>query len=258
MIGNHVFFITSVGVVLAGCAAGPEPDASLIRARTEVTAAANNPDVVSSAALRLDAAQKALTQSESALKKGDMENVDHYAFLASRYAETAEQTARQKKAQQVVANAPAARNEALLQGARSETEKAKAEAAQARSTQGLVLTPRNILFKSGSAQLDDKAKDELRQIAQYLRANPGRKILIEGFTDSTGSAAINQQLSEQRADAVRLALAAEGVDASRIGIRGMGPADPIAGNADSSGRLINRRVAIIVSNADGSFPQTGH
>ncbi len=206
---------------------------------------------------QLQEAQSALKQSES---MHDSATVDHYAFLASRYAETAEQIARQKKAEQVVSNASAARNEVLLQGARTDAAQARAEAAQARqqaqSARGLVLTPRNILFKSGSAQLDDKAANDLQQIAQYLRTDPRRKVLIEGFTDSTGSAAVNQQLSEQRADAVRLALANDGVDASRIEIRGMGPSQPIASNTGSAGRLINRRVSIFISNADGTFPQS--
>ena len=261
MIRNHLFFFgAGLGIsILAGCAAAPEPDPALLRAQTEVGAAANNPDIVTFAAPQLNEAQGALLQSQSALKDRDMASVDHYAFLASRHAETAEQVARQKKAEQVVENAPAARNQVLLQGARNETARAKAETEEARkqaqSAKGLVLTSRNILFKVGSAQLDQKATNELQQIADYLRANPGRKVVIEGYTDSTGSAALNQQLSEQRADAVRLALSGDGVDATRIQIRGMGPAQPIASNADSSGRLINRRVAIVISNADGSFPQ---
>jgi outer membrane protein OmpA-like peptidoglycan-associated protein len=272
MIRNHLLFIgTGLGVsILAGCAAAPEPDPALLRAQTEVGAAANNPDIVAFAAPQLNEAQQALHQSQSALKDRDMPSVDHYAFLASRHAETAEQIARQKKAEQVVENAPAARNQVLLQGARNETARANNETArakaeteeareearkQAQSAKGIVLTPRNIVFKVGSAHLDQKATNELQQIANYLRANPDRKVVIEGYTDSTGSAAVNQQLSEQRADAVRLALSGDGVDATRIQIRGMGPAQPIADNADNSGRLINRRVAIIISNADGSFPQ---
>ena len=265
------FIGTGIAVsILAGCAASPEPDPALLRAQTEVGAAANNPDIVAFAAPQLNEAQGALLQSQSALKDRDMASVDHYAFLASRHAETAEQVARQKKAEQVVENAPAARNQVLLQGARNETARAKAETEevrtqakaeseearkQAQSAKGLVLTPRNIVFKVGSAHLDQKATNELQQVANYLRANPDRKVVIEGYTDSTGSAAVNQQLSEQRADAVRLALSGDGVDATRIQIRGMGPAQPIASNADSSGRLINRRVAIVISNADGSFPQ---
>jgi outer membrane protein OmpA-like peptidoglycan-associated protein len=250
---NRLFLAAGL-CILASCAT-PRPDAAYNGAQTEVASAANSPDVVTYAGPQLQAAQNALSQADAALKNNDVVNEDHYAFLASRYAETAQQIARQKRAQQIVASAPAARNQALLENARTEAERAKAEAAQARSKQGLVLTPRDILFKPGSAQLDPKASNDLAQVAQYLKANPGRHVLIEGFTDSTGSLELNQQLSQQRADAVRLALANDGVDPSRIQIRGLGPSEPIASNGDAAGRLLNRRVSILISNADGTFPQ---
>jgi outer membrane protein OmpA-like peptidoglycan-associated protein len=241
--------------VLCGCAGAAQPDAALIAARSQVAAAGSNADVASFAAPQLQTAQGALGQAEVALKNDDMASVDHYAFLASRDAETAQAVAREKRAQQVVANAPLARSQALLEHERLEVQKARAEAAQARSQQGLVLTPRDIVFRPGSAQLDPQATANLQQVARYLRANPSRNVLIEGFTDSTGGASLNEQLSQERADAVRLALANDGVDQSRIKIRGMGPSEPIASNASAAGRLLNRRVRILVSNADGTFPQ---
>jgi outer membrane protein OmpA-like peptidoglycan-associated protein len=241
---------------LAGCAA-PQPDAALTGARQEVAAAANNADVVSFATPELQRAQAALGEAEAALKKDDLASVDHYAFLATRHAQTAEQIAQEKRSEQAVANAPLARSQAMAAQAQAEAQRAREEAAEARSKQGLVITPRDILFRPGSAELDPNANATLRQVATYLKANPGRRVLIEGFTDSTGSAALNQQLSQQRADAVRLALANQGVDPSRIEIRGMGPAEPIASNASTAGRLLNRRVSIVISNADGTFPQIG-
>jgi outer membrane protein OmpA-like peptidoglycan-associated protein len=242
--------------VLSGCAGTPQPDAALVAARSQVAAAASNPDVATFAAPHLQAAQAELGKAEAALQNDDMAGVDHHAFLASRDAETAQAIARTKTAQQTVANAPLSRSQALLENERLEAQKARAEAAQARSQQGLVLTPRDIMFKPGSAQLDPQATLNLQQVADYLRHNPDRKVLIEGFTDSTGSAALNQQLSQERADAVRLALANDGVDQSRIQIRGMGPSEPIASNTSGAGRLLNRRVRIVVSNANGTFPET--
>jgi outer membrane protein OmpA-like peptidoglycan-associated protein len=241
--------------VLSGCAGTPQPDAALMAARSQVAAAGSNADVASFATPQLQTAQGALGHAEAALKNDDMTSVDHYAFLASRDAETAQAIAREKKAQQVVANAPLARDQALLENERLEVQKARAEAAQARSQQGLVLTPRDIVFRTGSAQLDPQATQNLQDVAHYLRSNPDRRVLIEGFTDSTGSASLNEQLSQERADAVRLALANDGVDQSRIQIRGMGPSEPIASNASGAGRLLNRRVRILISNADGTFPE---
>ncbi len=126
---------------------------------------------------------------------------------------------------------------------------------QARQTkQGLVLSPREILFNPGSGVLQPGAEPAIRRLADFLKNNPERNVLVEGFTDSTGSSALNQQLSEQRADAVRLALINDGVDASRIQIRGMSDAQPLASNDSSAGRLVNRRVQIVISNANEGFP----
>jgi outer membrane protein OmpA-like peptidoglycan-associated protein len=273
---NRSYLLLFAGVsVLAACST-PKPDAALTQAEAQVNTAANDADVVNYANPQLQTAQQSLSQANAALKDGDTAGEDHYAFLASRYAQTAEQIARQKKAQQVVQAAPLTREQVLRQNAQAEAERARQQAAQqteqarqqaaaaeqrakaeaeaARSKQGLVLTPRDILFQPGQATLDARATAELHQVADYLKANPDRRVLIEGFTDSTGSATLNEQLSKERADAVRLALAGDGVDPSRIEIRGMGPSEPIASNGNVAGRLLNRRVAIVISNADGSFP----
>jgi outer membrane protein OmpA-like peptidoglycan-associated protein len=271
---------------LAGCAGTPQPDAALTQAQAQVAAAANDANVVALAQPELQKAQAALQQSEAALRNDDMTAVDHDAYLATRYAATAEQMAKLKAAQRVVAQAPEARSAALTQAAQGQAAQAQAEAAAARAEaqqsqqqqqqaavreeqmkreiaalqakqtpEGLVVTPRDILFRPGSAELQPGGDASVQRIAEFLRGNPDRKVLVEGFTDSTGTAAENQQLSEQRADAVRLALANAGVNASRIEIRGMGAAQPLASNESNAGRLINRRVRIVISNANGAFPQ---
>jgi outer membrane protein OmpA-like peptidoglycan-associated protein len=79
--------------------------------------------------------------------------------------------------------------------------------------------------------------------------------LIEGFTDSTGSADHNQQLSQRRATAVKTALLQMNVAAERIAMRGYGEAFPVAGNATAQDRQLNRRVEIILSDASGKIPQ---
>jgi outer membrane protein OmpA-like peptidoglycan-associated protein len=239
---------------LAGCASTAQPDASYTSAETTVTAA-SNPDVMRYANPQLQSAKNELSQAGAALQKNDTTDEDYHSFMALRYAETAQQIAQEKRDEQTVENAPLARDQALLQKEKNEVEHAKAEAAAARNGPGMVITPRDIMFATGSAQLNPDATASLHHVADYLKQNPGRKVLIEGFTDSTGTAALNQQLSEERADAVRLALANEGVDESRIQIEGMGPSEPLASNNSAAGRLMNRRVQIMVSNANGTFPQ---
>jgi outer membrane protein OmpA-like peptidoglycan-associated protein len=241
--------------VLAGCASMPQPDAQYTSAQQTVGMTANNPNVVKYAEPQVQGAKNELSQAGDALQKGDTTDEDYHSFMASRYAETAHQIAQEKRDEQTVANAPLERDQALLQKEKSEAERARAEAAAARNGPGMVITPRDIMFAEGSAQLNEYAQASITHVAAYLKQNPGRKVMIRGFTDSTGSAALNEQLSQERADAVRLALANDGVDQSRIQIMGMGPSEPIASNSSAAGRLMNRRVQIMVSNEDGNFPR---
>jgi OmpA-OmpF porin, OOP family len=69
---------------------------------------------------------------------------------------------------------------------------------------------------------------------------------VNGYTDSSGSDAHNQLLSERRADTVKQALIEDGVSASRISTRGEGASNPVASNATAEGRAQNRRVEIIL------------
>ena len=87
---------------------------------------------------------------------------------------------------------------------------------------------------------------ELKAAAEVLEANPTIKIRVEGHTDSTGSAAINDRLSQQRADAVREQLVQDGVGADRIQAQGFGSSRPVGSNATAAGRAANRRVDIAI------------
>ena len=88
-----------------------------------------------------------------------------------------------------------------------------------------------------------------------LQQNPQRTVLVEGFTDSTGAAAHNQELSERRATAVRSALQEMGIARERVVIRGYGQAHPVAANNTAQNRQLNRRVEIILSDASGNVVQ---
>jgi outer membrane protein OmpA-like peptidoglycan-associated protein len=73
-------------------------------------------------------------------------------------------------------------------------------------------------------------------------------VLVEGFADSTGSTAHNQQLSERRANTVRSTLISMGVAPERVAMRGYGESFPVAPNDTASNRALNRRVEIVLSN----------
>lgn len=109
--------------------------------------------------------------------------------------------------------------------------------------------PSDISFATGSAQLAPGLQPILNRFAQTLVENPKTTVRIVGHTDSTGTDAINDPLSVNRASAVRNDLVAHGVAASRISIDGRGAREPIADNGTDAGRARNRRVDIFVGEA---------
>jgi outer membrane protein OmpA-like peptidoglycan-associated protein len=115
----------------------------------------------------------------------------------------------------------------------------------------LSLAGDELRFASGTATLPDEELPSLDRMAEFLKSHPGLTIRIEGHTDSSGSAEVNQQLSQQRAEAVMQALVERGVPAARITAQGLGAERPIADNATERGRRENRRVEVYAIGADG-------
>jgi len=106
----------------------------------------------------------------------------------------------------------------------------------------------NIFFQVNSAKLLAKSYKSLKEVAQILKDNPSYKIDVNGYTSSTGTAELNQKLSENRANAVKQYLIGNGVDASIITATGFGESDPIADNKTAAGRAKNRRVEMKLRN----------
>ena len=97
----------------------------------------------------------------------------------------------------------------------------------------------------------------LDRLANYMQSNPQTRLVIEGYTDSTGSLATNEVLSQRRADAVASALIERGVSGQNLRAVGKGESLPVASNATAAGRQQNRRVEVIFSDRDGRFAQSG-
>ena len=104
--------------------------------------------------------------------------------------------------------------------------------------------PSNITFATGSANISQSFNPVLDDVARVLKKYEKTTMLIEGHTDSTGSAEYNQQLSLNRANAVRNNLVGNGVDSRRVTTEGYGESMPVADNDTESGRQLNRRVEL--------------
>jgi len=102
----------------------------------------------------------------------------------------------------------------------------------------------DILFDLDSAALRGTSRSTLDELGDNFRQYPDNRLIVEGHTDSTGTDAYNQRLSEQRASSVADYLIDRGVSASKITVYGFGEARPKASNDTAEGRQLNRRVEI--------------
>lgn len=106
--------------------------------------------------------------------------------------------------------------------------------------------PADVSFDTGRADIKPNMRPILDQFASGLSGQPNTEVRIIGHADSTGSEAMNDQLSLQRAQATRSYLASRGVDPSRIMVAGRGEREPVADNSTEAGRARNRRVEIFL------------
>lgn len=109
-----------------------------------------------------------------------------------------------------------------------------------------VLFPENLLFQFDKSAILPENEPLLERFAQALNALPKTSVLISGYTDNTGSASYNTQLSHRRAQAARSVLNRYGVEHARMYTWGRASRDPIADNATAEGRQRNRRVEFIL------------
>jgi len=215
---------------------------------------------------RADAQAEAQRRQQAEQAEAAAERMKQEAQQAAE--EAAKQKAQAEAAQQAaLAQQQAA--EAKAREAQAETEKARQSAAQAEaektqlraqllqqlnavlqtqdSARGLIVNMSDVLFDVGSSELKPATREKLAKISGILLAHPGLTLQIEGYTDSTGSDALNMELSGMRADGVRDYLAQEGVPVSSMTAQGFGKAQPVASNDTPDGRQKNRRVELVVN-----------
>jgi outer membrane protein OmpA-like peptidoglycan-associated protein len=119
--------------------------------------------------------------------------------------------------------------------------------ATSESARGLIVNLSDVLFDTGKYTLKPNTQVALAKVATILSLYPGLKVQIEGYTDSVGSEAYNQTLSENRANAVQTFLVSNGVPTANVTAKGFGKANPVADNSTAQGRSQNRRVNLVVS-----------
>jgi OmpA-OmpF porin, OOP family len=258
-----------VSLLALGCSTPPPPQA-LVDARNVYKEAESDANVQKNASVELYEAKRALDRADAEWNdKHDAEETEHLATLASRRVEVAESWAVGRasvaqaevlrgqinqnakamvtSAEQARADAAAAKKAADEATAREAKLRTELSDLQARETaRGLELTLGDILFGVDQADLKPGAMQNLYRLVTFLKQYPDRGVLVEGYTDSTGSEAYNMTLSDKRAQSVQSFLVQNGVDAKRILARGYGKAYPIAPNDTAEGRQRNRRVGIVI------------
>jgi outer membrane protein OmpA-like peptidoglycan-associated protein len=258
-----------LSLLMCACATTPTPNATLESARAAVQTAEADPNVSKYDPLDLQAAKRNLEIADAAAAHRDEAAIAQPAYLAAQSARLAQLRGSAKADDARVAAGQGERDQIQLAARARETDNARAardqeaqkaarlqeeiEALKAKPTdRGLVLTLGDVLFDTGRAELNAGAARKLDQLAQFLTEHADRLVQIDGFTDSVGTDSYNLDLSQRRADAVRSALQGRGVNNARIATQGYGKAYPVASNADSGGRQLNRRVEVTIGGDNGA------
>jgi outer membrane protein OmpA-like peptidoglycan-associated protein len=287
---RHYFIAWAAAFALAACAA-PENQmldqarAAYSAARNDPRIIQKAPMELNQAAQTLQEAEN-LFEGDA-----EERQVTHQAYLANQKVAIAREAAQLKMTQEAIDTAEVQRQQVLLQARSREAEMARQQAARTQkeleqaqtqlsetertrqaamrqeeiarlqqqirdaetreTPRGIVLTMKDIVFEVDKAELNPGSQRTIAKIADFLKQHPDRAIVIEGFTDSTGSTGHNRQLSEARAEAVRNALVQQGIEGERITAQGFGEDYPVANNATPAGRQLNRRVEIVISDGAG-------
>lgn len=256
--GGAVSALALALVLLAGCASSPETPSGVADARQDLEALKNDPDLSGRAPTEVRAAEKAVRLAEEPLPASEDELAAHRVYMAQQKIAIARARAqtdyleeqRERIAEQRSEERLASRTEEVERARRDKAElKKRIDELQAKSTdRGIVLTLGDVLFSSGSAELQREGYQNLNRLVSFLEQYPDRDAMIEGHTDSVGPSDYNEQLSQRRADSVASYLIRKGIDDQRISTRGLGESRPVATNDTAAGRERNRRVEIIIEN----------
>ncbi|AXO61970.1 DUF4398 domain-containing protein [Pseudomonas sp. phDV1] len=262
---GYVGSLALVVTLLGGCATNQmASEQALEEARLSFQAVKEDPSVLRAAPKDVIRAGESLGRAERLSSYwGSGDDVRHYAYLSQRYAEIARQHSDISLNQERAAKLELERQrlqltlrEAKLMSVQQHNdwlEEQMVRLAANETERGLVMTLGDMLFDAGRADLQPAANRTALKLVQFLQINPQRRVRIEGYTDNTGDAAENLELSRARAQAVADLLVDLGVEAKRIQVVGYGVDFPVAENASARGRAQNRRVEIVFSDERGQL-----
>lgn len=269
-------------LLLSGCASNSFADKKLDSISQRLDQAKANAEVEKYAPVAVEEAEEQIKKLEKMAERGaNDKKMEQQVYIASRKVDIAESIAAKNKAEETIASAENKRKDILLEATRRDRNMAEAKASvyalQAHRAEdklddmkqemktlkselknvstketerGMVLVLNNILFAHNDSDIKKGSERTLEKVADFLKGYPEKQIIIEGFTDSSGSADYNLQLSKERAMAVKSVLTEEGLKANRLETEGYGEKYPIASNDTKAGRQQNRRVEILIANSD--------
>lgn len=218
-----------------GDAADARGDAAVARNQTDIAqdqaAVARNQTSIARSETGIAQDQAAAARTQTNIARGDAASARNQTGIAQADA------------------ASARRDNAATQQENAELERQITELNGRTTDRGLVVTLGDVLFGTGQSTIQGGNTSNLDQLAVFLKRYEDRSVAIEGHTDNVGDDAANLMLSQNRANAVRTYLIAEGVGSNRFVASGMGETAPVASNDSDTGRQQNRRVEVIIADA---------
>lgn len=256
---SRLLFPALLAAIVSACASAPD-----MRIEELETARALVPQVEASpragvAATNVAAARKALDRATALVdKRGKLDDIQFESRVAAKNAQIANEKILAAQAREDIEKAKVERQAVLIEARERKAQIAEqraqslqqelAELRAEKTDRGIVVTLGDVLFDTGKATLKPGAYSTVDRLADVLKQSPERMVIIEGYTDSVGSEAFNQVLSERRAEAVQAALFERGVASQQIQVIGKGESSPVASNDNAAGRQQNRRVELIFQN----------
>lgn len=263
-------------LMIVSCAMTPNSPQGAAQVRSELTALQNDPNLADLARVEIREAEAAVRLAELPVSEADAALGRHRVYMADQKVAIAEAKATTRYAEAQRARLGEERSEARLESRTLEADRARRAADAAQSSEregaevaarqaeeyqrqidalqaevtdrGLVLTLGDVLFATGSAELQGGASRNLDKLVSFLKQYPERRVQIEGHTDNVGGAEYNQRLSLRRAESVSDYLRQHGIASQRLSTSGIGMDQPVASNNSEMGRRQNRRVEIIIEN----------